>query len=94
MQDGLSGFIKYVRLLTRFEELYILQKSFTQFSDGWELKCPRKNIIIMTYIIIKTFAQVVYTIWYIIYMEIIPSTQKPFLILYVNFGKVAFSVIW
>ena len=34
MQDGLLGFLKHVGSLTRFERLYGLQKSFTQFSDG------------------------------------------------------------
>ena len=48
----------------------------------------------MTYIIVKTFAQVGYVIWYIISMGIIRTTQKPFLIPYVNFGRKAFNVIW
>ena len=45
MQDGLSGFLKYVGSSTRFERLYTLQKSFTQYSDGWELKAPINKIL-------------------------------------------------
>ena len=48
----------------------------------------------MTYIIVKTFAQVGYVVSYIISMGIIQTTQKPFLIPYVNFGKKTFGVIW
>ena len=46
----------------------------------------------MTYIIVKIFAQVGYVIWYVFSMGIIRTTQKPFLIPYVNFGKKAFSL--
>ena len=38
MQDRLSGFLKNVFSLIRFESLYTLQKLFTQLNDGWELK--------------------------------------------------------
>ena len=48
----------------------------------------------MNYITVKTFAQVGYVIWYIIFMGIIRTTQKPFLIPYVNFGKNGFNVFW
>ena len=48
----------------------------------------------MTYITVKTFAQVGYMILCIVYMGTIRTTQKPFLIPYVNFGKKAFNVIW
>ena len=43
----------------------------------------------MTYIVVKSFAQVGYVNWYIISMGIIRTTQKPFLFPYVNFSKKA-----
>ena len=49
---------------------------------------------IMTYIIVKTFAQVRYVIWYTIFMGIIQAIQKPLLIPSVNFHKKAFNVIF
>ena len=42
MQDELSGFLKYAGSLTRFGRLYTLQKSFTQFSDGFRIKISQK----------------------------------------------------
>ena len=48
----------------------------------------------MTHITAKKFAQVGYMILCIIFMGAIRTTQKPFLIPYVNFGKKAFNVIW
>ena len=48
----------------------------------------------MTYIIVENVAQDRYVISYIIFMGIIRTTQKPFLIPYVNFGKKAFNIIW
>ena len=45
IQDGWSGFLQHVGSLTRSEKLYTLQKWFTQFSYGWELKSPRNKIL-------------------------------------------------
>ena len=45
MQDGLSGLLKHVGSLKRFERLYTLQKLFRQFSDSWQLKSPRIKIL-------------------------------------------------
>ena len=48
----------------------------------------------MTYITVKTFAQAGCVVLYIVFMGIIQTTQKPFVIPYVNFAKKTFAVIW
>ena len=64
MQDGLSGFLKHVGSLTRFERLPINIEKIIHTVFRWlGIKIYQKNIMtIMTYIFVKTFVRVGYVV--------------------------------